>query len=345
MIKCIHRLLPIQFVVVIGLSICPSFLEANLRESQKLLRKLKIRDRNMLSEYPLDRCRGDCDGDEDCKGNLICFQRKSYESVPGCRGGNKDATSTDYCIDPKYIAPVNNNDFPELKYLGRNPTTNSFPLQECEGDCDKNSDCDTGLICLQRRHENSGSIPGCRGLDDSLVDYCVKSSFLYQNEQPKSPPSPSNAKSLEVLEDFGLKLYWQPKYLWQEEDFDRRWCMECINGKCEYGDKTFIHTCERAISQRYDFVFVNDNDAMIRVHGTNLCFERIFIDIFLYDCDWRNQRQLWFGDFRNERFEIKPSGFDSHCITQRHHPKFHEEVEIEPCLMARSSHTSYWTRY
>ena len=354
--KCIHRLLPIQVLFFASLSFLPPFLEAKLGESHKVNRKLETREGGYLSKYPLDQCQGDCDMDEHCKGNLICFQRRKHESVPGCQGGSEDTTPTDYCIDPKYIVPDNSNIFPELKYLGRNPVSH-FPLQECEGDCDTNSDCAAGLTCLQRRHKNSGSLPGCRGRDDSMVDYCVKSSLLYVNGKPTSTPSnslgqpksntqkPPRRQSFEVAENFSLKMYWQPHYMWQEENFDRRWCMECLNGKCEYGDKTYIHTCERAISQRYDFVFVHDNNAMIRVHGTNLCFERILMDIFLYDCDFRNWRQLWVGDFLRDKFEIKPSGLSSHCITQRHHPKFYEEVEIEPCLIARSSHTSYWSRY
>jgi hypothetical protein len=141
-------------------------------------------------------------------------------------------------------------------------------------------------------------------------------------------------------------MYWEPQYMWQEENFDRRWCMECRDGKCDYGDKTYINTCNPSISQRYDFIAVNDNGStMIRLHGTDLCFERISMDIFLYTCDPSNRRQRWVGDFRRDRFEIKPYGLHSHCVTQRHHPKFFEEVEIELCHTARSSLTSYWTRY
>jgi len=33
-------------------------------------------------------CEGDCDSDDDCAGELVCHQRGSNESVPGCRGGD-----------------------------------------------------------------------------------------------------------------------------------------------------------------------------------------------------------------------------------------------------------------
>jgi hypothetical protein len=35
---------------------------------------------------PLGQCEGDCDADYDCLDDLICFQRDSFESVPGCSG-------------------------------------------------------------------------------------------------------------------------------------------------------------------------------------------------------------------------------------------------------------------
>lgn len=350
----VHRafLSPLVVVVVVGLVLFAPVHEAKLGESHNS-------DRILQNRHPLNQCQGDCDVDEHCKGRLICFQREGSESVPGCKGGNKDTTSTDYCIDPDDNIPDDKMIFPELKWLGQNPRDMDFPLQECEGDCDSDSDCAPGLVCLQRRTENSGPVPGCWGRDNSLADYCVKSSLLNSSLRPQSPRSPPLNPPLQPpippatisppdsIQNFGLKLYWEPHYMWQEENFDRRWCMECRDGKCDYGDKTYIHTCERAISQRYDFLFVDDtvNDAMIRLHGTNLCFERIFLDIFLYDCDSSNHKQFWVGDFRRDRFEIKPRGLGSHCVTQRHHPKFYEEVEIEPCHMARHSDTSYWTRY
>lgn len=48
-------------------------------------------------EDPLGVCEGDCDGDWDCKGSLICFQRDEYARVPGCNGIG--ALGVDYCIE------------------------------------------------------------------------------------------------------------------------------------------------------------------------------------------------------------------------------------------------------
>lgn len=47
-------------------------------------------------------CEGDCDSDNDCKGDFVCFKRRknSFKKVPGCRGGKSDKSGTDYCVDP-----------------------------------------------------------------------------------------------------------------------------------------------------------------------------------------------------------------------------------------------------
>lgn len=345
-IKCIRRWNRFLCVFVGGLAFCTNIVGAKLNEPEGNDRRLQRFKGSSFSRYPLDQCQGDCDVDAHCRGNLVCFQRNGSESVPGCIGGENDRTPTDYCTDPKYIASYNTPQLPTLNFLGRNPSPSNYPLQECEGDCDIDSDCAAGLVCFQRTPENSGSVPGCAGTDNSAADYCVKSSFSNQNSQP-SPPAPAatTRNKATTIENFGLKMYWESHYFWQEENFDRRWCMECWDGQCDYGDKTYIHTCDHAYSQKYDFISVNDKDFMIRLHGTLLCFERISRDIFLYDCDFTNHRQFWVADFQQEKFEIKPFGLGTHCVTQRHHPKFYEEVEIEPCHVARSSHTSYWTKF
>jgi hypothetical protein len=48
--------------------------------------------------YPLQECQGDCDNDDECAGDLICFHRDGTEVVPGCVGIPED--EADYCINP-----------------------------------------------------------------------------------------------------------------------------------------------------------------------------------------------------------------------------------------------------
>ena len=63
----------------------------------------------------LDKCQGDCDSDDDCAGDLLCFQRnkRTTTSVLGCRG--TASGGFDYCVDE--------NDYPkELRpYIGAKP--------------------------------------------------------------------------------------------------------------------------------------------------------------------------------------------------------------------------------
>jgi hypothetical protein len=56
-----------------------------------------------------------------------------------------------------------------------------FPLGRCEGDCDSDADCDTGLVCFQR--SGTQGVPGCEGTGDSGDDYC------YEPEPIPPPPN------------------------------------------------------------------------------------------------------------------------------------------------------------
>ena len=38
----------------------------------------------------------------------------------------------------------------DLVFIGLEPDTSSVKLKECEGDCDGDSECDTGLKCFYR---------------------------------------------------------------------------------------------------------------------------------------------------------------------------------------------------
>merc|ERR1712085_57349 len=41
----------------------------------------------------------------------------------------------------------------------------------CEGDCDRESDCNDGLYCFQR--DGYTPVPGCKGTGKNNWDYCV----------------------------------------------------------------------------------------------------------------------------------------------------------------------------
>lgn len=93
--------------------------------------------------------------------NLVCFYRRGQEPVPGCVGTG--AYGANYCADrpPK-----------RLMYRGADPTVGLGP---CEGDCDKNADCEGDGLCFQR--DGFEEVPGCNGHGAMGADYCVSSEF------------------------------------------------------------------------------------------------------------------------------------------------------------------------
>lgn len=66
------------------------------QELRRLDRPLKKVNSNPGAKS-LQKCQGDCGSDNDCAGNLICYQASSRGSVPGCAG---TSDGTDYCVDP-----------------------------------------------------------------------------------------------------------------------------------------------------------------------------------------------------------------------------------------------------
>merc|ERR1712032_475540 len=119
------------------------------------------------------QCQGDCDKDSDCATGLKCFQRNDRTPVPGCRnGGSGDKAAWDYCY--KKSSP------PPLVSDGVQACTPQRKCQQCHGDCDKDSDCATGLKCFQRNDQTP--VPGCHngGSGDKFGwDYCYKSNYLW----------------------------------------------------------------------------------------------------------------------------------------------------------------------
>ena len=162
------------------------------------LRKL---DHNEMSEHiefvdanpssKLDLCEGDCDDDDDCKGNLVCFHREkdSMLAVPECEGGDEDGSRTDYCISPGEttarvgdVPEEEEEDLPSLEIEGDNPKKK---LDVCEGDCDDDDNCDGDLVCFHREQFEMMDVPGCAGGDEdgSRTDYCVTKEELDEFEE------------------------------------------------------------------------------------------------------------------------------------------------------------------
>ena len=160
---------------------------------------------------------------------------------------------------------------------------------------------------------------------------------------------------------FRLKLYWEPGYFWQDETFERRWCaaFDYDGYPCWYGrdstdcnsNEMYMTRCRDEPNQRFTFIEAGNNEVVIRLgNGENRCWERYRRRIFLRPCDTGNPLQRWYapnGDFNGPRFEMSQRGFDSQCVSNDHHPKEGEVVELHSCTGSRApdSETSFWNKY
>lgn len=115
----------------------------------------------------MSNCRGDCDSDNHCAGDLVCAQRDSTEGVPGCTGGGAQ-NGMDYCYDPRNDNCKNK----EALYGSDWSRHNSGSINNCEGDCDEDHHCAEGLVCVQR--EGHEAIKGCTGTGEHGMDYCAR---------------------------------------------------------------------------------------------------------------------------------------------------------------------------
>jgi Leucine-rich repeat (LRR) protein len=112
--------------------------------------------------FLLQECQGDCDSDWQCDYGLNCFKRWDDKPIPGCEGagGASDIYSVDYC----YIPP------PGTLVIVQNVTANSTKAGKCEGDCESDDDCVSGLKCYER--QNYEEVPGCVGVGNYSTNYC-----------------------------------------------------------------------------------------------------------------------------------------------------------------------------
>ena len=134
----------------------------------KAKNEIDFPDDGCSSSRPCAKCRGECDTDFDCAGDLKCWSRDMpYQYVPGCLGGDFLESTVNVCYDPR--------DDDRLKYGGSgDDCTPAAPCAKCGGDCDADADCDGDLVCFQREISYT-EVPGCSGgFDDkSTIDYCT----------------------------------------------------------------------------------------------------------------------------------------------------------------------------
>ena len=100
------------------------------------------------------------------------------------------------CDGPSRAAFIGN----QLRHVANDglPTT-AYPLKNCQGDCDSDTDCEGSLVCSQRSSGNI-AVPGCTGGEDEAAnyDYCYDPLTPLPTEEPVTTlpltnlPSPHN---------------------------------------------------------------------------------------------------------------------------------------------------------
>lgn len=298
--------------------------------------------------FPLGECLGDCDTDEDCEGDLICFQRDEGEPVPGCYGQYE--SNWDYCVQPEVYsstsAPVSTPAAStSLVVVGDNGSPSSaFPLGKCQGDCDSDSDCAPGLICFQR--SGNDPVPGCLGNDNTPADYCYDPNDSLSTIPPKEQIGSTS-------ESFGLKIYWEEGYEWQDETFERKWCLRCDSTRpeCSPGRRVYITDCDTDMITDWQFLYLPNGAFFIKMVAADLCLtvpentqDRFTVEY----CDSNNERQVFMtsGDaVWGGKFEIHPIWAAGGCVGNTHHPKYGESLYLWRCEVSRGSDTSQWNFY
>ena len=171
--------------------------------------------------------------------------------------------------------------------------------------------------------------------------------LAFANETERELPFAQNTQGSAFL-----KLYWEPGYTWQEETFERRWCMRC-RGSCSQYNRIELTPCDYGhvptqITLK-EVLPILINWMQIEVADSGLCLQAIPERdvIFLNGCNRWTVNQWFYGspESDTDRFEIRPFIEPDQCLTQIHHPKDDEEIIIQYCDVARADNTSYWIKY
>lgn len=304
---------------------------------------------------PLGLCQGDCDGDNTCTSGLKCMTRSANEAVPGCAEPVSILRyGIDVCYDPRSdpnyvntLSPTISNKSPTKSPVTPPPTmkptaarpqlsisNDNNDLDKCVGECDNDNNCRGNYVCYKRDYD--GPVPGCVGSGFTGTNFCI---------DPADNESGFNNDG-----KFSIKMYWENGYNWQQESFERKWCIKCGGQVCDPNDELFITECGR---QDVKFIFVNyrnDDSTQIKLSGTNFCLQvqKDNIRPFVIDnCDTNNAGQYFYsgiGNFIGNRFEIM-STYIPGCISINHHPKSGEVMKVQDCDLLRYDTTSFYNRY
>jgi len=131
------------------------------------------------------KCEGNCDCDSDCVGDLRCAHRSlEQHEVPGCEFDTHapfywdlKMSSVNFCFKPTL------KNGKKISYVGE-CGKEDYKCKKCQGDCDTDHDCASGLVCFHRNRFEK--VPGCggkKGEDDVFSkDICVDPADIKVNK-------------------------------------------------------------------------------------------------------------------------------------------------------------------
>mmetsp|Transcript_29916 Transcript_29916/g.44183 ORF Transcript_29916/g.44183 Transcript_29916/m.44183 type:complete len:365 (-) Transcript_29916:157-1251(-) len=164
-------------------------------------------------KWECERCEGHCDNDDECKGDMICYEKGKGEPVPGCWNPHKktniDGSRTSWCIPkvckddhkpaskpapkpaPKPASKPYYGDKVDFKPVRKYPwlPCSKKHCERCEGHCESDYECKGDMICWGTKDgekDGAGHVPGCwnphkeNNYDGSRTYWCVPPKYRHR---------------------------------------------------------------------------------------------------------------------------------------------------------------------
>lgn len=192
--------------------------------------------------------------------------------------------------------------------------------------------------------------------------------------QPTSRPT-NKPTSANLPSSFRLRLHWEKGDFWQDEAWEKWYCMACANCNANVFDQKcdVVNYCNNDMmlaltecrpnrdtdAARFTLLpgnnkFDLDGD-QLKIANRNLCLSLVSARMMkLETCDASKIEQRFTG-FKSEgdgAMEIAPAKVSKkdgvvveRCITNHHHPRENERLYAEICKLARISDTNLWSVY
>jgi len=150
---------------------------------------------------PCSDGQSDCDSDNECEGDLICWQRENGETDP-----RYDTSGIDYradvCIQAQDSAPEDatsqdstQDDNPIIsegpifvEWVGKD-TCADVPCSDGQSDCDNDNECVDDLICWQRNNGETDPRYDTSGIADD-ADVCIQEAEIMPTDDPNTNSDP-----------------------------------------------------------------------------------------------------------------------------------------------------------